>query len=288
MTLKRLLNLQEEATYHSLRQACERNEAHVYTKVRCADVLPIEQSGISDDHYAYALRAHFDFVVCDDQHHPLFAVEFDGPDHATPEQQSRDVKKDWLVNRFDFALLRINARYLGEKYRGMDLLTWFVEAWFALQWFNDAKTKGKLSHDEIFSPIFFECIAGLEKRWPLAIGAAARAKTFKLFVAGRIREYVPLFRTGQDKDGTVRGIAWLPLTDARALCAELTMRQQNFPIPLWEAISELLIHELGKAIEIALDDPELAPTRAVVRERIRAFNSIFVKPGVRMGDADSL
>ncbi|HWZ71258.1 MAG TPA: DUF2726 domain-containing protein [Casimicrobiaceae bacterium] len=211
------MNLHEEATHLSLAKACERNGARVYTKVRCADVLPIEQSGISDEHYGYALRAHFDSVVCDESHRPLFAVEFDGPSHTSEEQQERDVKKDWLAERFELALLRINARYLGEKYRGIDLLTWFVEAWFALQWYNAAQARGESSHDDTFSPSFMVSVPGLEKRFPLALSNAVRAKMWKLFHAGRIPDPIPSFKTGQDEQGVFRGIASLPLTGTQAV-----------------------------------------------------------------------
>ena len=63
-------------------------------------MLPIERSGIEREHYDYALRAHFDFVVSDSNHGPLFAVEFDGPSHDDEEQKARDAKKDWLARHF--------------------------------------------------------------------------------------------------------------------------------------------------------------------------------------------
>jgi hypothetical protein len=31
---------------------------------------------------SYALMAHYDFVVADENEQPLFAVEFDGPGHS--------------------------------------------------------------------------------------------------------------------------------------------------------------------------------------------------------------
>ena len=204
MALKRLLNLHEEATHRSLSRACEHNSAHVYTKVRVADVLPIEKSGISDEHYDFALRAHFDFVVCDESQTPLFAVEFDGPTHDTQAQRDRDQKKNWLAARFEMPLLRINARHLGGKYRGMDLLTWFVNAWFALQWFKEAQAKGEISNDEPFSPLFMVHVPGSNKQFPLMLSATARNKMMKLWQKGHIQEYCPTFKTGEDKDGSFR------------------------------------------------------------------------------------
>jgi hypothetical protein len=119
---KRLLNAPENMTNKRLREACSRNGAEVFAKVRLADVLRIENSGISDELYRFALQSHFDFVIADGDHLPLFAIEFDGARHNLGIQVSRDSKKETLCERFRLPVLRINAEYLNRKYRGLDLL----------------------------------------------------------------------------------------------------------------------------------------------------------------------
>ena len=61
--LKKMLNSPERITYARLREVCELHVAEVYAKVRLADVLPIEGSGLSQAFYEFALQAHYDFVV---------------------------------------------------------------------------------------------------------------------------------------------------------------------------------------------------------------------------------
>jgi hypothetical protein len=68
--LKKVLNLHEEAVSQRLRAICDEHGASVYVKVRVADVLPIENSGISHEEYAYALKSHFDFVGCEQRAQP--------------------------------------------------------------------------------------------------------------------------------------------------------------------------------------------------------------------------
>src|SRR5882672_9392585 len=70
---KKILNLSESTTREILSTAAARNGVRVVEKVRVADVLQIEGSGISDALYSYALRAHFDFIVVNDAHESLFA-----------------------------------------------------------------------------------------------------------------------------------------------------------------------------------------------------------------------
>jgi hypothetical protein len=72
---KRLLTVPEEKTYGRLGEACSRNGARLFPKIRLADVLPIDNSGLSDELFAFALRSHFDFVIADDNQMPLFSVE---------------------------------------------------------------------------------------------------------------------------------------------------------------------------------------------------------------------
>jgi uncharacterized protein DUF2726 len=80
--LNRLLNQSEEITYLRLTSVCEPIGAHVYPKVRLADVFPIANSGITDGEFRFCLQSHFDFIVTNEQREPLFAVEFDGDSHA--------------------------------------------------------------------------------------------------------------------------------------------------------------------------------------------------------------
>jgi hypothetical protein len=139
---KRLLTQAEEATNDILKPLCEKWGAHAFIKVRVADVLPIENSGIDDSAFRFALQSHFDFVVADADIRPLFAVEFDGNTHTSDVQQQRDGQKNQLCERFAFPLLRINSRYLVSKYRQMDVLTWFVSYWFAARMIDDAYEQG--------------------------------------------------------------------------------------------------------------------------------------------------
>jgi hypothetical protein len=112
------------------RRLADRNGARVFPKVRIADVLDIADSGISDREYGYALRAHFDFVVAETDGTPHFAVEFDGPQHATDRATiQRDALKAALCQRGELPLLRIDAGYLRPSGR-FTLLSWLVELWF--------------------------------------------------------------------------------------------------------------------------------------------------------------
>ena len=127
---KRMLNFPERITYNRLIDVCARRSAQVYAKVRLADVLPIENSGISKLLYEFALQAHYDFVVADLLQRPLFAVEFDGPTHGSSTQGERDSKKNDLSQRFGLPLIRIKAHDLHRSESRLDRLTRVAEGWF--------------------------------------------------------------------------------------------------------------------------------------------------------------
>jgi ssDNA-binding Zn-finger/Zn-ribbon topoisomerase 1 len=194
--LKRMLNSPERITYARLREVCELHVAEVYAKVRLADVLPIEGSGLPKALYEFALQSHYDFVVTGSDQVPLFAMEFDGPQHAHSPQSERDAKKDELSSRFRLPLLRIRAEDLCRTEWQLDRLTERIE-----QWFNDhtelatgdsrmeLKTKCPLCGDKMvrkpskFGP-FLSCV-----RYPDCKGSCelpGRPNRFNIPVWGKV------------------------------------------------------------------------------------------------------
>lgn len=153
--LKQILNLPESVTDQRLREICGDFDAAVYPKVRVADVLPIENSGIDNEQYRYALQAHFDFVVADSNAHPLFVVEFDGSSHLEPDAKRRDSLKNALCERFNVPLLRINRRYLSNRFSDWDLLRWFATVFFVKRsWDEDVESGHIPPENSVFDPAF--------------------------------------------------------------------------------------------------------------------------------------
>lgn len=77
---KKLFNSSERITYGRLRKVCARHGAEVHAKVRIADVLPIERSGLPAPFFEFALQAHYDFVVMGPDHAPL--LRWSSTDHS--------------------------------------------------------------------------------------------------------------------------------------------------------------------------------------------------------------
>jgi Protein of unknown function (DUF2726) len=227
-------------TSKRLDAALSEHAAKVFAKVRVADILPIEGSGVTSEDYRFALQAHFDFLVSDGEHHPLFAVEVDGPQHATPEQAARDGRKDSLCERFDFPILRINAKWLKEQYLGFSLLAWFVEVWFAAKEFERQQAAGIISKDEPFDPTFFVTMPGRDRSFPLMLSAGPCSRVRNLWFQGKVRDPWPSFLIGRDHRQTYRAIGWLMVTDDAGVLARTAMRLQRFPVREWEALREII------------------------------------------------
>lgn len=91
--LKRLLNVPERITSRRLAAPAAGRSVQVFSRVRPADVLPIEASGSSSELCTFAVQAHYSFAVTDSDRRPLFAVELDGPMNATPDHGARDARR---------------------------------------------------------------------------------------------------------------------------------------------------------------------------------------------------
>jgi hypothetical protein len=155
---KILDNRYEETTEKALQRSIAKQNARVLTKVRIADSLNIEKSGLTNEEYSYALKAHFDFVVTDSDTKSLFAVEFDGNQHQyDPDTRQRDKLKNSICDKLGMPLLRIDKEYLSRVERFASVLDWLTEMWFLEQAWDGAYDRGELPPDADFYPfLIFE------------------------------------------------------------------------------------------------------------------------------------
>ena len=186
--MKRLLNRAEQDALKELNSAASPYGLRVNAKVRVADVCPINGSRLLADLYRYALMAHFDFLITNEDHVPQFAVEFDGPGHDTSEVRLLDAKKDAICRHFGFPLLRVKISYLPKKYNNLSLLQWIIDVYYLEQAFNDAQENGQISYDEAFDP-FFILTTGIEgdtRRYPYWISRDSNIAIQRLYRQGKI------------------------------------------------------------------------------------------------------
>jgi Protein of unknown function (DUF2726) len=149
-----LVNEWEVRTDAALAESADRCGVRVFTKVRVADVLDLDRSGLTREQFSYGLRAHFDFVIADSRETKgAFAVEFDEPHHLTDEvTKRRDRLKGEICDRFDFPVIRIGSAYL-ERERRFTLIGYLVEVWHLERAFGEAQDSGQIPWDEPFDPM---------------------------------------------------------------------------------------------------------------------------------------
>jgi hypothetical protein len=273
--LKKLLNYSEQLTDQILKEACERNSARVFVKLRVADVLQINNSGISDDLFSFALMAHFDFVVAGPEQTALFVVEFDGPTHQDATQRDRDGKKDQLCEHFHLPILRINSEYINRKYRNLDLLTWFVEVWFAARDFEKAQEEGIAPLDEPFDPMMFLSIPGLRGRFPLWLSVEPRIKLQHLRDQKRCLDYVPAFLVGRDNHGSYRGMGCLRVNKSQGVQVFTAMRNHQFPVPTCEALEEIIVFQVHQKVQDVIDGLEAPMTVEAIKDSAKHFSACY-------------
>lgn len=242
--MKRLLNRCEESTNSVLQRLTEAWGAHTFAKIRLADVLPIENSGIDTKSYRFALQSHFDFVISDSDFVPLFAVEFDGPTHCDAEQKRRDGSKNRLCEQFKFPLLRINSRYLDGTYRKMNVLSWFVNYWFAQQAIDEAYNSGHIPPEADVDPMLMMSLPGSNEGFPLWLSAEVRIAFKKYRDEGLCLDMGPSSYVGLDEDGNYRAISYIAVTSVSGLMSETGMRSQIFPAPCAELVVAIADHQV--------------------------------------------
>jgi len=146
-------NQYERLSYKQANIASEKYGAHVFSKVRVADCLDIDQLGLSRDGYRYALSSHFDFVIFSEDYDVLFSIECDGPQHWNdPKVIKRDKIKNNICETGKLPLLRIDKTFLSTSAH-ISMLNFLIECWFLNESFKREKLIGNISQDEPFDPI---------------------------------------------------------------------------------------------------------------------------------------
>lgn len=262
-----LVNRYEVATDAALNEAAASAGVRVCMKVKMSDVLNIRSSGLSDEEFSYACKAHFDFVITDaPESVPQFAVEFDGPSHVTDETaMRRDAMKDTIAERLGLRVLRIDSAFL-RRHERFTLVGLLVEIWAADRAFAEAQERGEVPHDEPFC--YFSVMSTGSRgewNWVFSIDATARALMVDAFRRGLADTWVPEERyNGWSYEGmpTVEAYATLPLKDGRFVIGNASLK--NFGrfggITATELVCDLAVADLGDRLRQVLKGQSAAQT----------------------------
>jgi len=273
----KLLNKYEEVTYEKLKRACEPNGAHVFPKVRVADTISLNGLDLSAHEFTYGLKCHFDFVVTDRDYFPLFSVEYDGRQHKVDGKQvQRDLVKNGICEKSNYPLLRINSRYLDREFRGLDLLTYFVDVWFLQEAFEDAQRNGAVPYDEPFDPAFiYSNGADDGNRWPYWLSIDLQNCIQKLYEDRKVDQMVPSHWVGIDNRGDYRCLSWLALPGDRAIYTTTGMRNQNFPVVVSDLLGMIGVFDVFETLKLYLSGQGTVASRTELREKIAYFERTF-------------
>lgn len=233
---------------------CSREDVEIESKSRVADVLPINNSGIDDELFSYALKAHFDFVVTDTDWLPLFAVEFDSPSHRTPVQRSRDAKKNVLCKRFEFPLLRINDNYLRPIANRMNLLTWIIESWFYKEAFYEAQLAGNIPPYEPCDPAMIVHSPGYSDPFPYNLGYDARIRLREFYNAGHCKQPSPAEMAVINSTGALRLVSIIFVSETKVIMAKTGMWKQLFSLPISGVLNDIATVDLCNHVQEYLRD----------------------------------
>lgn len=252
---KKILNFHEEATHAILSKVATQNGAKVFAKVRVADVLEINDSGLSNTEYSYALKSHFDFVVTESDNDPLLAVEFDGPHHQEDAKAAaNDERKDDICRHFQFPVLRANADFLTKKIRQFNILSWLVELWFMERDFERAQEAGQIPPDEPFLYNFVLANSGESKiTMPYDLSLPLRLLMKDAHEKQVIKDFCPSVHIAEDTGKFVTAIALLRINDAKVIVGKARCRLYQFsPVSPWELCEELAIIDAGEKLKAHL------------------------------------
>lgn len=143
--LRKFRNQSEDQMQRQIRAAIERHGAELHEKVRVADIIDInalDQRSLG----TYALQSHFDFVLIDENHEAVVAIEFDGPGHNSVN----DNKKDSICLQAELPLIRVYGFEQVREINEITIARYLVELVFHARAFLRMKEEGVIAWDEPF------------------------------------------------------------------------------------------------------------------------------------------
>jgi hypothetical protein len=169
--LKRILTTGESAVLATAQEVASALGAQVWAKMRIADVLEIDKSGISDELYSYALRGHFDTLMVRDNLARM-AIEFDGPWHNA----RHDAKKADLCDFFSLPLVRVCIGHLTARNFEDNAVSFLIHQLECVDQFLENYGNDP---DEPYDPAWFIAVPGKDRRWPFAYANRWRGRLVK-------------------------------------------------------------------------------------------------------------
>jgi len=114
MKVQKISNTSEIYTFTELSKGLEGTDLLIFPKLAIKDVVTEEQRCELNKTLRNTLNTgHFDIVVTDKHHIPLFAVEFDGPHHSVYEKKIRsDIRKNRICQITNLPLIRFSDEHL--------------------------------------------------------------------------------------------------------------------------------------------------------------------------------
>jgi len=273
--MRPLVNRYEELTHDLLKPVLQRFDLSIYPKFRVADVIEPNDFGVVGALKTFALKSHFDFVICRDRWTPAYAIEFDGPLHAASAQAARDLQKDELCRLASLPILRVHDAHLTKDFTDMTLLGWLVEVAEMQAAFDTEQEAGRISWEEGFDPFLLMSMEPDEPRFPYWISANARVRIERLHKRGKIHHPMPSGFFGRDDKDLYHGAELIAVTPDEGVWVKGSMRDQNFPAPFGDLLGEILSVRLGAKVDRWLETGEGAqPLQQVYAETTALKNSL--------------
>lgn len=278
-----LLNGGERAADHALREALDSHGLQLNVKVRTASILPIDNSGIDDEDFGFALRAEFDFVVSKGETRlPEFVVEFDGARHIhDPKTIARDRRKERLCARFDLPLLRIGVEALNRP-RKETILAWLIDVYYLAEEFDRLQAEGTIAPDEPFMYFsIFDATSDGHLGQSMALDQRARLDMFAAWrdgvAPGHVPEEVTFDPWGPaEKPELIESYALFEIDPDNFIIGHATIR--NFGhfggVSAGELVSDLAVADAGKHLGLFRRGryrPTSATRLATIRSRTKGW-----------------
>ncbi|MEV4759908.1 DUF2726 domain-containing protein [Micromonospora sp. NPDC049559] len=273
--LRPILTPDEHETRLARGDIFERGGYLVWPGCKLSQLVHRRPEGITAHQWSSAIRARFDFVVCDaTDYTPSFVVGFDDPARRTAGDQRGDRMTNAVCEAVGLALVRIESTALTAAAQGRRIVEYLLDA-------VGYRNAGLLDPDEPAYPDELSPGGALGYRDIIGrlpdgrtgfvndLGAVARAAAVDAYASRRLADPIIRGLHATWKNGPAEGWGWAEVRDGDCLFERVRIWQHRFscgvdPARLAEDLAAAAIGERLMLLDLA--EPELVPRQELSRE----------------------
>lgn len=144
INVKKILNTSESYIYSELIDVSLNQDLNIFPQQTISNIIDSSKIKLTKKENMTFKNSTFDFIITDNFNLPLFAIEFDGPDHERESKVLSDLRKMSICKKANLPILRIDYK-IYDKFSKDSIIQYLVNRY--VSW-NQKKEEYEINYSD--------------------------------------------------------------------------------------------------------------------------------------------